>query len=101
MYSFNISVIDGSLEITTKMLSLQSPRMALESYGFEVDDRSFKKGDIVFDYFRDHNNAVCVQVWEGDAKIAYVYHVKFVNVLLVEGYVVLTTPTYKVTINVD
>lgn len=100
MYSFRISVIGDSLEITTKMLSLLSPRMALENNGFEVDDRCFKKGDISFDYYRSHDGTVNIQVWESDVKIAYIYREKFVNVLIVRDCVILTSPTCKVTINV-
>lgn len=100
MYSFKISIVDESLEITTKMLSLLSPRMALENDGFEVGDGCFKKGNISFDYYRSNDDTVSIQVWMGDVKIAHIYREKFINVLIVRDCVILSSPTCKVTINV-
>lgn len=100
MYSFRMSVIDGSLEITTKMLSLLSPRMALENNGFVIGESCFKKGDIIFSYYPSHDNTVNINVWKNDVKISCIYKAKFINVLVVRDCVILTTPTCKVTINV-
>lgn len=100
MYSFKISIVGESLEITTKMLSLLSPRMALENNGFEVDDRCFKKGDISFNYYRSNDDTVSIRVWDGDVETAHIYREKFINVLIVRDCVILSSPTCKVTINV-
>jgi hypothetical protein len=96
-----MSVIDGSLEITTKMLSLLNPRMALENNGFVIGESCFKKGDIVFSYYPSHVNTVNINVWKNDVKISCIYKAEFINVLIVRDCVILTTPTCKVTINVD
>ena len=100
MYSFRMSVIDGSLEITTKMLSLLSPRMALENNGFVIGESCFKKGDIIFSYYPSRDNTVNINVWKDDVKISCIYKAEFINVLLVRDCVVLSSPTCKITINV-
>lgn len=101
MYSFKISKVGGSLEITTKMLSLLSPRMALEEYGYVVEERSFKKGNILFSYYADRDNVVNIDVWnDKDVLIARIRRVEFINVLITVDCVVLTAPNCKVTVNV-
>lgn len=102
MYSFKISWVGDSIEITTKMLSLLSPRMALENNGFIVEESSFTKGDIAFSYFPSLDKKVNINVWKGDRLISSIHGVDFISVFVEFGEcVILTTPNHKVTINVD
>ena len=100
MYSFKICWVGDSIGVTTNMLSLLSPRMALENNGFIVEESSFKKGDVTFVYYPSLDKTVNINVWNGDALIHSIRDADYINVLVVfdECDVILTTPDYKVTI---
>lgn len=100
MYSFKISRINNSVEVTTKMISLLSPKMALEQYGFKVENSSFGKDDILFSFYGSQYYTVSIDVWKGDVILYSCRGEEFINVLIVEGKVVLTSPHSKMTINV-
>lgn len=100
MYSFRISRINGSVEVTTKMVSLLSPKMALEQYGFKVEDSSFEKGDIQFFFYGSQYYTVSIHVQKDNETLYSCRNEEFINVLIVEGKVVLTSPHSKMTIEV-
>lgn len=99
MYSFKISWIGDSVEITTKMLSLLSPRMALENNGFVVEESSFKKGDFTFQYYPSLDKTVNINVWDGDTLVHSIRNADYINVLIVfNECVIIYTTDYRVTI---
>lgn len=99
MYSFKISWVGDSIEITTKMLSLLSPRMALENNGFVVEESSFKKGDFTFQYYPSLDNTVNINIWDGDTLVHSIRNADYINVLIVfNECVIIYTTDYRVTI---
>lgn len=101
MYSFRISNVGGSVEITTKMLSIQSPKEALEECGYDVYASYFEKGDILFQYYPSLDGTMNINIWKGEIIDSYIRNVPFINVLIITGCVILAAPNYKVTIHVD
>lgn len=101
MYSFKISLVGDAVEVSTPMSSFVSPRMALENDGFIVEESCFKKGDISISYFPHLDKSVNVNVWKGDTLLYYIHRAEFISVFVDKGYVFLTTPKCKVTVNVD
>ena len=101
MYSFRISKIDDFVVVTTKMISLQSPRMALEEYGYDVGESSFKKGDITFSYYASFDRTVNINVLKGDVLLHQIRRAYVIHVLVTSEGIVLSTPDFKVTVNVD
>ena len=93
--------MDGSIGITTKMLSLKSPRMALEEYGYDVQESCFKKGNISFNYYLSRDGTVNINVWKDEVIVSRITKAQFINVLIVTDCVILTSLNCKVTIDVD
>lgn len=98
MYNFKISQVGDFVGISTSMLSPLSPRMALESNGFTVEESYFEKGDITFSYYPSLDKTVNINVWDGDVIIHTIRNANYIDVLVSNECVCLITQDYKVTV---